>query len=121
MTPLIGPIGVDYVAAHAEKAGIDVEVIDLGLADQPEKTLKDYFAGREPELVGLSFRNADDCFWPSADWFVPGLKNTIQEIRAMTNAPIVIGGVGFSIFADSIVEYTGADFGISGDGETAIT
>ncbi len=121
MAPLIGPIGIDYVAASAEKAGIDVEVIDLGLADQPEKVLTDYFSTREPELVGLSFRNADDCFWPSADWFVPGLKDTIKTIRAMTKAPIVIGGVGFSIFAKSIVEYTGADFGILGDGETAIT
>jgi radical SAM superfamily enzyme YgiQ (UPF0313 family) len=121
MAPLIGPIGLDYVAASAEKAGIDVEVVDLGLADQPEKAMKDYFSTQEPELVGLSFRNADDCFWPSADWFVPGLKDTIKAIRAMTNAPIVIGGVGFSIFARSIVEYTGADFGILGDGETAIT
>ena len=121
MAPLIGPIGLDYVAASVEKAGIDVEVVDLGLADQPEKAVKDYFSTREPELVGLSFRNADDCFWPSADWFVPGLKDTIKTIRAMTNAPIVIGGVGFSIFAKSIVEYTGADFGILGDGETAIT
>ncbi|MHC4322917.1 MAG: cobalamin-dependent protein, partial [Planctomycetota bacterium] len=96
MAPLIGPIGLDYVAASAEKAGIDVEVVDLGLADQPEKALKDYFSTREPELVGLSFRNADDCFWPSADWFVPGLKDTIRTIGAMTGAPIVIGGVGFS-------------------------
>ena len=121
MTPLIGPIGIDYVAASAEKAGIDVDVVDLGLADQPEKAIKDSFSAREPELVGLSFRNADDCFWPSADWFVPGLKETIKTIRTMTNAPIVIGGVGFSIFAGPIVEYTGVDFGILGDGETAIT
>jgi len=121
MAPLIGPIGLDYVAASADKAGIDVEVVDLGLAEKPEKAIKDHFSAREPELVGLSFRNADDCFWPSADWFVPGLKDTIKTIRSMTKAPIVIGGVGFSIFAKSIVEYTGADFGILGDGETAIT
>jgi radical SAM superfamily enzyme YgiQ (UPF0313 family) len=121
MAPLIGPIGMDYVAASANMADIDVEVVDLGLADQPEKAIKDHFSAREPELVGLSFRNADDCFWPSADWFVPGLKDTIKAIRAMTNAPIVIGGVGFSIFAGAIVEYTGADFGILGDGELAIT
>jgi radical SAM superfamily enzyme YgiQ (UPF0313 family) len=121
MVPAIGPIGLDYVAASLEKAGIAFELVDLGLADQPEKVIKDYFSTRQPDLVGLSFRNADDCFWPSADWFVPGLKNTVDTIRTMANAPIVIGGVGFSIFAKSIVEYTGADFGISGDGEVAIT
>ena len=38
----------------------------------------------------------------------------------MTEAPVVVGGVGFSIFAKEIVEYTGADFGIRGDGERAI-
>jgi radical SAM superfamily enzyme YgiQ (UPF0313 family) len=121
MIPTIGPIGLDYVAASLEKAGIDFNLVDLALADQPEKVLKDYFSTQEPELVGLSFRNADDCFWPSADWFVPGLKNTIDMICTMTDAPIVIGGVGFSIFPKAIVEYTGADFGISGDGEDAIT
>jgi len=121
MVPAIGPIGLDYVAASLEKANIDSDIIDFALADHPEKLLKDYFSTREPELVGLSFRNADDCFWPSADWFVPGLKNTIDTIRSMTEAPIVIGGVGFSIFAKSIVEHTGADFGVLGDGEDAIT
>jgi len=121
MVPAIGPIGLDYVAASLEKAGIAFELVDLGLTDQPEKVIKDYFSALQPELVGLSFRNADDCFWPSADWFVPGLKNTVDTIRTMTDSPIVIGGVGFSIFARSIVGYTGADFGVSGDGEVSIT
>jgi radical SAM superfamily enzyme YgiQ (UPF0313 family) len=121
MVPAIGPIGLDYVAASLEKAGIDFDMVDLGLADEPEKVIQDYFSTRESELVGLSFRNADDCFWPSADWFVPGLKDTIETIRSMTDAPIVLGGVGFSIFAGAIVEYTGADFGVLGDGEPAIT
>jgi radical SAM superfamily enzyme YgiQ (UPF0313 family) len=121
MVPAIGPIGLDYVAASLENAGIDFEVVDLGLAEQPEKVIKDYFSTRKPELVGLSFRNADDCFWPSADWFVPELKNTIETIRTMTDAPIVLGGVGFSIFGRAIIEYTGADFGILGDGEPGIT
>jgi len=120
MTPAIGPIGLDYVAASVQQAGLEVEVLDLGLADEPDRAIKERFSDRDPELVGLSFRNADDCFWPSADWFVPGLKDTIKTIRALTDAPIVIGGVGYSILAEPILEYTGADFGISGDGETAI-
>ena len=31
-----------------------------------------------------------------------------------------MGGVGFSIFPEQILEYTGADFGIHGDGEQAV-
>jgi radical SAM superfamily enzyme YgiQ (UPF0313 family) len=121
MSPLIGPIGLDYIAAAVQQAGIDVEILDLALSNELAQALKDYFSVREPELVGISFRNSDDCFWPSADWFVPGLKDTVQNIRSLTDAPIVIGGVGFSIFAMPIFKYIDVDFGIHGDGETAIT
>ena len=73
MTPAIGPIGLDYIGASARRAGIEVEVLDLGLVEVPDKTMEDYFDGNNPELVGLSFRNSDDCFWPSADWFAPAV------------------------------------------------
>jgi len=120
MAPLIGPIGLDYIAGSVRKAGIDVELLDLAFSGKPVEGIKNYFANCAPQLVGISFRNADDCFWPSADWFVPRLKDTVQKIRGMTEAPIVIGGVGFSIFAGSIFKYSGTDFGIRGDGESAI-
>ncbi len=120
MAPLIGPIGLDYVAGAARDAGITVDVVDLCLTDEPSKKLQDYFATHNPRLVGISLRNVDDSFWPSAQWFVPDLVSTMRAMRSMTNAPIVLGGVGFSIFAKRIVEHTGADFGIRGDGEQAI-
>jgi len=108
------------MAGAVEAAGIKVDVLDLCLADDALKTLRSFFDTHSPQLVGISFRNADDCFWPSAQWFVPDFAETIRAIRSMTDAPIVIGGVGFSIFARRIVEYTNADFGIRGDGEWAI-
>jgi len=120
MLPPIAPLGLDYIAEAAKTAGIDVDVVDLCLADDPLQALHAYFNTHSPKLVGISFRNADDCFWPSARWFVPDLADTIGTIRNITGAPIVIGGVGFSIFAQRIVEYAGADFGIRGDGEQAI-
>jgi radical SAM superfamily enzyme YgiQ (UPF0313 family) len=119
MLPAVGPLGLDYIAGGAKQAGIQTDVLDLCLAADPLKTIEQYFSTHTTELVGVSFRNVDDCFWPSAAWFVPGLKDTIRIIRSMTEAPIVIGGVGFSIFSESILKYTGADFGIHGDGETA--
>ncbi len=120
MLPPIGPIGLDYVASSVRQAGLDVEIVDLCLSDDPAKMLEEHFDTCNPQLVGITFRNTDDCFWPSARWFVPDLSETISKIRNMTDAPIVIGGVGFSVFARRIVEYTGADFGIRGDGEQAI-
>lgn len=120
MVPPIAPIGLDYIAGAVKTAGFGVDVVDLCLSDNPDKTLKNYFAGHSPKLVGLSFRNTDDCFWPSAKWFVPDLVKRVNKIRTMTDSPIVIGGIGFSLFAQRIIEYTGADFGIRGDGEQAM-
>ncbi|MBN2456186.1 MAG: cobalamin-dependent protein [Sedimentisphaerales bacterium] len=120
MVPPIAPIGLDYIAGTARQADIRVDIIDLCWAEDTRDILRTYFSSHSPELVGLSFRNVDDCFWPSAKWFLPELTDTVRSIRSMTDAPVVIGGVGFSIFARQIVEYTGADFGIRGDGEQTI-
>jgi radical SAM superfamily enzyme YgiQ (UPF0313 family) len=120
MLPLIGPIGLDYIAGSTKQADIETELLDLGPVEKPVEAMRKYFSTRQPELIGISFRNVDDSFWPNAEWFVSGLKNTIETIKSLTDAPVVIGGVGFSIFAGAVIEYTGADFGIRGDGEAAI-
>jgi radical SAM superfamily enzyme YgiQ (UPF0313 family) len=47
------------------------------------------------------------------------LVDLVGRVRALTSAPIVLGGVGLSIFARRILELTGADYAIRGDGERA--
>ncbi len=120
MVPPIAPVGLDYVACAARWAGVEVDLLDLPLADDPQRALSECFAKHCPELVAISFRNVDDCFWPGAAWFVPELQATVRRIRELCDAPVVVGGVGFSIFPERIVEHTGADFGIRGDGERSL-
>ena len=121
MMPPIAPVGLDYVAGAARRAGIETQVLDLCLADRSASSaLAECLARVQPKLVGLSLRNTDDCFWPSAAWFVPQLQETMAAVRRLTDAPVVLGGVGFSIFARQIVEHVAADYGIRGDGEQAI-
>lgn len=119
MMPPIGPIGLEYVAEAAQDQGLDVEVLDLCLCGDPDTTLAAYFSDHAPALIGLSFRNVDDCFWPSAQCFVPDLTHLVRRLRSLSDAPIVAGGVGFSTFARRVVEATGIDFGVHGDGEQA--
>jgi radical SAM superfamily enzyme YgiQ (UPF0313 family) len=120
MQPPVAPIGLDYVATAAQQAGISTEVVDLCLADDPDRLLPEYFARVSPMLVGVTFRNVDDSFWPSATWFVPALTELVTQLRQLTSAPVLLGGVGFSVFAERLVQRTGADYGIRGDGEQAI-
>lgn len=120
MQPPIAPLGLEYVAAAADAARIPVEVLDLCFSADIHGDIKSFFATRQPRLVGLSFRNLDDSFWPSAQWFLPGLAELVQAIRQHTEAPLVLGGVGFSIMAPLLMKRVGVDFGIHGDGEAAL-
>ena len=120
MVPAIGPLGLEYVAGAAAQAGIEVELLDLCPVADPDKAIEEYFACRSCELIGITLRNSDDCMWPSGDWFIGELERTVGRIRGLSDSPIVIVGVGFSIFAKAILECTGADFGIRGDGEQAV-
>ena len=45
------------------------------------------------------------------------VKNLVSLCRARTNAPIVLGGAGYSMFPDAALAYLGADLGICGEGE----
>ena len=120
VAPPIAPVGLDYLAGALRDARIDFDVLDLGLVDDPQAAIERHFAERRPDLVAVSFRNVDDCFWPGGAWFVPDLRATVAGIRRVCDAPIVVGGVGYSIFARPIAEYAAVDFGIQGDGEQAL-
>jgi radical SAM superfamily enzyme YgiQ (UPF0313 family) len=119
MQPPVAPIGLDYVATTTRLAGFDTCVLDLCLTTDPGSALRKHFHRNGPRLVGVSFRNVDDCFWPSATSFVTDLIELVAAVRQHSDSPVALGGVGYSIFADRLVEETGADFGIRGDGETA--
>ncbi len=71
-------------------------------------------------MVGLTFRNSDDCFYSSGASFVPRLTELVAAVRGLTDAPVVIGGGGFSVFPQAVLEASGADFGIRGDGEAPL-
>lgn len=120
MRPPIAPIGLDYIAGAARAAGIEIDVLDLCMADDPDAAIREYFARRSPRLVGLSFRNIDDSFYPSMQSFVPALQRIVGQLRSASGSPIVLGGCGYSIFPRRLLEATGADFGVHGDGEAAI-
>lgn len=121
LTPPIAPVGLEYVASAARDAGIEVTLLDLNLVETQslDRSLASVRAA-EPRLVGISLRNIDDCFWPSATSFLPDYIELIARLRTLSDAPIVVGGVGFSAFGVSLMQTLGADFGIRGDGEVAI-
>jgi radical SAM superfamily enzyme YgiQ (UPF0313 family) len=120
MRPLIGPIGLDYVAEALAGAGWVPEVLDLALAEDPRRAVGDYFRSRQPLAVGLTVRNTDDCYFPSGDFLLPAVAQIVGWLRQETDAALVAGGVGLSVMPEAVLEFLGCDFAIRGDGEHAL-
>ena len=120
MRPAVAPIGLDYLAASLKSEGFEVAVLDLCFAEDFRAALEDYFHDHTVNAVGLSIRNTDDCYYTGQNFFLPRYREVIQAIRNHTPAPLILGGVGFSIMPESILRYCKVDLGIVGDGEWAL-
>jgi len=116
---LTWPVGLACVAAATQKAGHDVNLLDLIEANDPAVSLKQAVREFNPDVIGISVRNIDDQSMEESQFLLKEVKEVIAACRALSKAPIVLGGAGYSIFPESSLEYLGADLGIQGEGEEA--
>lgn len=120
MRPPVAPLALDYIGGRLSGAGLEVRVVDLSFTDDPAVWLSEVLGDPEPLAVGITFRNTDDCFWPSGAWFVPRLAQVVDQIRSVTRAPIILGGCGFTLLPVPIMNHCGVDLAVVGDGEDAL-
>jgi radical SAM superfamily enzyme YgiQ (UPF0313 family) len=119
MVPL--PLGLNCVAVAARNAGHDVRLLDLmGNADI-RRIIRDAIQGSRPDVIGISVRNIDDQSMAEPRFLLQPVRDTVSLCRAFSDAPIVVGGAGFSIFPEAALRYLKADLGICGEGEVAFT
>lgn len=116
LTPFpVYPIGVDYVAT-ALRDRHEVRVLDLareGAEAALVATCRDF----RPEIVGLSIRNVDSAETTNPEGFIPDLERVVALLRQNSDARLVLGGPGFSIFPQALMRRLGADYGVAGEGE----
>jgi len=117
--PPVSPVGLEYVAEALLSRGVKVEVVDLAFEADWKGALRRALSGAEPLAVGVSVRNTDDCSFSTRRTFLPWLEEVAREIKGLTDAPLVLGGVGFSVMPEAVLARVGADLGIDGDGEEA--
>jgi radical SAM superfamily enzyme YgiQ (UPF0313 family) len=117
MLPPIAPIGLEYVAAELERAGYDPILCDLQFAEDWATALTQAIGDVAPIAIGVSVRNIDDAYFASQDFILETTAAMIRHVQSTTDAPVILGGVGFSCAPREILEHTGANFGIAGEGE----
>jgi radical SAM superfamily enzyme YgiQ (UPF0313 family) len=120
MQPPVGPVGLDYVAEALHAAGHQVDLLDLCWEQDTAAAVERFFCGARYGAVGVTLRNTDDCGYLNPQSFLPEFAGVVSAIRARTDAPVVLGGVGFSVMPEQVLDFTGAELGIWGDGEFAL-
>ncbi len=65
MRPPIAPLALDYIGAALQAVGHPTRLLDLCLADDAERATAESFAGETTDLVAVTFRNTDDCYFAS--------------------------------------------------------
>ena len=112
MKPVVTPVAIDYLAQTLEEKGFIPEVLDLAFAPHPQEELARSCRNGEYLFIALTIRNLDDSYFPSQDFCLLRTKLLIDQIRSLTESPLVLGGVGFSIQPEGALSYCGVEIGI---------
>ena len=119
MRPPVTPVGLDYIGQYLREQGFEVELLDLAFSEDVASDVRSALA-EEPLLVGVTVRNLDDCQFASRDFCLAETTAILNLIRNHTNAPVLLGGIGFSVMPVEVLRYTRRDMGVRGDGEAAL-
>ncbi len=111
------PMGLACVAAATQKAGHDVAMVDLMVEKDTRSVLKEATKGFRPEMIAISVRNIDDQNMGNPRFLLDPVKEIVADCRSLSEATIVLGGAGYSLFPESALSFLGADMGIQGEGE----
>ncbi len=114
------PVGLAAVAAAVESAGHAVELVNLMDVKNTRDAIAEAIAGFRPNAIGVSVRNIDDQAMENTKFLLADVKRIVSECKALSKAPVIVGGAGYSIFPQSCIDYLGADLGLCGEGEKAL-
>ncbi|MCK4389432.1 MAG: lipid biosynthesis B12-binding/radical SAM protein [Desulfobacterales bacterium] len=112
------PLGLSMVAAALQSARHKVYQFDLLQNNGSLDTLADEIRQIDPDIIGISIRNIDNVNLLNEQRYINVDSSVVQKIRGQTDAPVVLGGSGFSIMPEVILREVGADYGIVGEGES---
>jgi radical SAM superfamily enzyme YgiQ (UPF0313 family) len=134
------PLGMDYLQSSLLDKGFDVQILDLALAtgfeienqeEQRERKIQQVLAktvgGKKWDIIGMGIRNVDSTYqWNSShggfNYYLPTIQRYLHWISSFNQdrSPIILGGSGFSIMPEEILDFFGDDYkGVVGPGERA--
>ena len=116
------PLGLCTVASGLSAAGHEVEVLDLMFAADPARETSNRVRKCDPDIVGLSIRNIDNCNFEVPHFYLTDIRDqVVRAVRAASQrAKIVIGGSAVNVSPADTFAFLEADYALVGEGEEAL-
>ncbi|HUU30357.1 MAG TPA: cobalamin-dependent protein [archaeon] len=119
-TPPVMPLGLEHLAeALRQNSSHEARILDLCFADDPSAALNAELERFEPQVAALTVRNIDTTLYNNNVFFLDEIK-AMADLLKGHGVPVVLGGAGFSFSPRGVLEYLGAEWGISGPGDKAL-
>ena len=111
------PLGLAYLSGALK--GHEVTVLDPNACDNPFEKVKKTISETNPDVIGLSLRNIDTAISTDVYSFFNSFESLTKLVHEnRSDAKIVVGGTGFSIFPREIMErFAELDYGLFLEGE----
>lgn len=116
--PIVFPLGLAYVASMIDDSH-ELMGWDPNLEQHAMNKLKNVLESINPDAVCVSFRNVDSVFSDRAHSYYDPFVVLVKQIKqVLPHCKLVVGGAGFSIFAEEIMRRNPEiDYGIVSEGE----
>jgi len=116
------PVGLCMVATALRRAGHEVELLDLTFSRDPTRATRQAVQRRQPDVVGITVRNIDNCNFESPVFYLIELRDAVlRAVReAAPSAAVIVGGSGVNVSAWDVLHYLDADYALVGEGEEAM-
>ncbi len=111
------PLGVSMLANALRRDKHEVHIFDLLASVHDESSLTACLTKFTPSVIGISLRNIDNVDFTDTVAYADQYLALVRELRTKSDAPIVLGGAGFSLLPEAFMEFLGADYGVVGEGE----
>lgn len=111
------PAGAAAVATTLKEKGHPVRFLDLCFLKEPLAEVKKAIKDFEPEAIGISMRNLDNCDYAAPVSYLPEVERLIYFCRHITQAPILLGGSAVGVMPEAVCRRVKPDYVVVGDGE----
>jgi len=115
------PNGLAAVASSLERAGHDVQLVDLCFAKSPVAAARAATRLFRPDVIGVSVRNIDNSDAVALQHYTPEARSVVRALRAASPAGshLIAGGAAFGVAPEALFTELGVDYAVAGDGERA--